>query len=36
MANEILQTEKQFQYKKYLLEMPRSHAKIRFKVHHRN
>ena len=31
MANERLQGEKQFYSKNYLLEMPRSHAKVHFK-----
>ena len=31
MANERLQGEKQFHSKDYLLEMPRSHAKIQMK-----
>ena len=31
MANERLQEEDQFRSKNYLLEMPRSHAKMRLK-----
>ena len=31
MANERLQGEEQFHSKNYLLEMPRSHAKMRLK-----
>ena len=31
MANERLQREEQFHSKNYLLEMPRSHAEMRFK-----
>ena len=31
MANEILQGEEHFLSKNYLLEMPRSHAKMRLK-----
>ena len=31
MASEILQGEEQFHSKNYLLEMPRSHAKMRLK-----
>ena len=34
MSNERLQREGQFHCKNYLLEMPRSHAKIR--LHHKN
>ena len=33
VANKRLQEEKQFHSKNYLLEMPRSHAKMRLKVH---
>ena len=36
MANERLQGEEQFHSKNYLLEMPRSHANMYFKEHHKN
>ena len=36
MASERLQGEEQFHSRNYLLEMPRFHAKMRLKVHHKN
>ena len=36
MANEKLQGEEQFHSKNYLLELPRFHAKMLWKVHHKN
>ena len=36
MANERLQGEEQFHSKNYVLEMPRSHANMYFKEHHKN